>query len=196
MIVQSKETAKQASLIDLLGGSTKGKNEKSRDAFAQLLSSLNAPAKGKKVLETDGKQVVEDENKKNFSVVVDPKTAKNTEASKPAKTAEAPKVDKKVLEILESTEEKKALPKELIDALSNDQVHSLIHKAKAYLKNSIEQKSPEIKADTKMLPKTLIGLVELADKMGIDMSAEPLAGDVIDIDKSPQHALLRRSRAP
>ena len=92
------------------------------------------------------------------------------EVTKSAKTSDAPKVDKKALEILESTEEKKALPKELIDALSNDQVHSLIHKAKEYLKNSIEQKSPEIKADTKMLPKTLIGLVELADKMGIDMS--------------------------
>ncbi len=87
-----------------------------------------------------------------------------------AKTSDAPKVNLKALESLVNSEEKKALPKELIDALSNDQVHSLIHKAKEYLKNSIEQKSPEIKAEGKMLPKTLIGLVELADKMGIDMS--------------------------
>jgi len=157
-----KENKTPSLLIDLLGGSSKGKNTKANDTFAQLLSSLNIPVKGKKVL--DG------ESEKSFSVVVDPKTVKNTEATKFAKIADTPKVDKKVLAILESTEEKKALPKEFIEALSNDQVHSLIHKAKEYLKNSIMEKAPEYKTEGKELPKTLMGLVELADKMGIDMS--------------------------
>jgi flagellar hook-length control protein FliK len=178
MIVQSKETSKQTSLIDLLGGSTKGKNTKANDAFAELLSSLNTPVKGKKVVEAEGKKVIANEakndlatdNKKGFSVVVDPKTAKNSDAIKSAKIVDAPNVDKKVLDILENSDEKKALPQELINVLSNDQVHSLINKAKDYLKNSIEQKSSETKADIKTMPKTLMGLVELADKMGIDMS--------------------------
>ncbi|MDD5386854.1 MAG: flagellar hook-length control protein FliK [Sulfuricurvum sp.] len=145
MVVQRKDNKTPSSLIDLLGGSSKGKNTKANDAFAQLLSSLNTPVK----------------SEKSFEVVVD---AKNT---KPSDTL---KINTKVLESLVVNEEKKALPKELVDALSNDQVHSLIYKAKEYLKNSIEQKAPEYKTEGKTVPKTLMGLVELADKMGIDMS--------------------------
>ncbi len=145
MVVQSKDNKAPSSLIDLLGGSSKSKNTKVNDVFAQLLSSLNTPVK----------------NEKSFGVVVD---AKNI------KPSDAPKITTKALENLVVSEEKKVLPKELIDVLSNDQVHSLIYKAKEYLKNSIEQKSPEYKAEGKTLPKTLMGLVELADKMGIDMS--------------------------
>jgi len=146
-----KENKTPSLLIDLLGGSSKGKNTKANDTFAQLLSSLNT-------------------SEKSFGVVVDPKLSKNTEAVKSTKFSEVPKINMKALESLVSSEEKKALPKELIDVLSNDQVHSLIYKAKEYLKNSIEQKSSETKVDVKTMPKTLIGLVELADKMGIDMS--------------------------
>ena len=39
-----------------------------------------------------------------------------------------------------------------------------------FLKNAITQKSPELKADVKAIPKTLIGLVELAHKIGIDLT--------------------------
>lgn len=145
MVVQSKDNKTPSSLIDLLGGSSKGKNTKANDVFAQLLSSLNTPVK----------------SEKSFGVVVDAKSTK---------PSDAPKINTKALESLVVNEEKKALPKELVDALSNDQVHSLIYKAKEYLKNSIEQKAPEYKAEGKTVPKTLMGLVELADKMGIDMS--------------------------
>jgi flagellar hook-length control protein FliK len=151
MVVQSKENKTSSSLIDLLGGAAKNKNSKTNDVFAQLLSSLNPPLKGEK----------------NFGVVVDPKASKVIESTK---TSEPSSIGVKKLEDLLSTEETKMLPKELINVLSNDQVRSLIQKAKEFLKTSISEKAPEYKADPKSLPKTLMGLVELADKIGIDLS--------------------------
>ena len=163
MVVNSKESKTPSSLIELLGGSAKSKSSKTSDVFAKLLSSLNGPQKGEK----------------EFNVIVDPKAVKVADV---AKTAKAPdtaktlnvtnvsKISAKEVEEFVAKEEIKVLPKELIDVLSNDQVKSLIGKAKEYLRNSIEQKSPEYKADAKTMPKTLMALVELADKMGIDMS--------------------------
>lgn len=158
MVVQSKDNKTPSSLIDLLGGSSKSKNTKVNDVFAQLLSSLNTPAK----------------SEKSFGVVVDPKVdpklAKNTDIVKSSKSVEIIKSNPKDLENLLAIEEKKVFPKALVEVLSNDQVHSLIYKAKEFLKNVITEKAPEYKAETKALPKTLMGLVELADKLGINMS--------------------------
>lgn len=149
MVVTENKTP--SSLIDLLGGSSKSKNSKSNDVFAQLLSSLNTSVK----------------SEKSFGVIVDPKLAKNIDV---VKSAKSPEIISKELGNLLAHEEKKALPKELVEALSNDQVHSLIYKAKEYLKNAITERAPEYKVETKILPKTLMGLVELADKLGINMS--------------------------
>ncbi|MDD2828350.1 MAG: flagellar hook-length control protein FliK [Sulfuricurvum sp.] len=156
MVVQNNETKAPTSLIDLLGGSAKTNNSKVSDLFANLLSSLKSAGNEK------------------FNVVVDPKVVKTAEATSSAtktlKSTDATKLGTKTLEDLLGNEETKMLPKELINALSNDQVHSLINKAKEFLKNSITEKAPEYKADSKSLPKTLMGLVELADKMGVNLS--------------------------
>ncbi|HEX5670703.1 MAG TPA: hypothetical protein VFX66_04130, partial [Sulfuricurvum sp.] len=167
MVVQSKENQTTSSFAELLGGSSQSKNSKSsksNDVFAQLLSTLNDTKKGAKSL---GKQ-------DGFAAVIDPK---KDNASSKLKSADIQPLDVKKLtakglsELLVGTEdERKALPKDLINALSNDQVHSLIQRAKDYLKNAITEKSPDLKADTKALPKTLRGLVELAHKIGIDLS--------------------------
>lgn len=154
MVVNSKESKTASSLIDLLGGTAKNKNTKTNNVFAQLLASLNSPQKGEK----------------EFGIVVDPKAVKGADGAKLLNTTNVSKVSAKELEELIAKEEIKVLPKELIDVLSNDQVKSLIGKAKEYLRNSIEQKAPEYKADAKAMPKTLMALVDLADKMGIDMS--------------------------
>ncbi len=143
MVVTENKTP--SSHVDLVGQTSKTKSTKTNDVFAQLLSSLNAPTKGEK----------------SFGVVVDPKASKINESTK---------LSTKTLEELLGNEEAKILPKEMIDALSNDQVRSLIQKAKEFLKTSIAEKSPEYKANPKALPKTLMGLVELADKIGINMS--------------------------
>lgn len=165
MIVQSKDNKAPTSLLELLGGSSKSNTGKADDTFAKLLSTLNQSTKG-------GKSIVK---KTDFAAVIDPKndTAATTVAGKlvDPKPIDTKKLNAKGLSelLIGKEEETKALPKELIEALSNDQVHSLIQKAKAYLKNAITEKVPELQADSKILPKTLIGLVELAHKIGIDL---------------------------
>jgi len=150
MVVQSKETKASSSLIDLLGGNAKTKNGKTNDAFSQLLASLNTPLK-----ET-----------KEFSVVVDPKNTKKIEPPK----ANSPKMGTITSDEILKADETKMLPKELVDVLSNDQIKNLIGRAREYLKNTIQDKAPEYKLEGKEMPKTLLGLVELADKIGINLS--------------------------
>lgn len=163
MVVQSKENKTSTSLAELLGGTPKSKNAKSNNAFAQLLSTFNESGKSSKT----------GTKKTDFTAIIDPKQ----ETVVNAKSADIKPIDTKKLNakglselLMGKEEEAKILPKELLDALSNDQVHSLIHKAKEYLKNAIMEKSPQLKADEKAIPKTLMGLVELAHKIGIDLT--------------------------
>ncbi len=159
MIVTSKE-GKATSLIDLLGGSAKTKESKIGNAFAQLLSSLGDTKKG------------------DFSAIIDPK--KN---GLDPKTVDPKNLKAKALEeLLMGKEESDLFSKELIHVLSTDQVQSLIHKAKAYLKQEIV-KSPHY--DNKEIPKTLMGLVELADKIGINLSEITLSS----VDTEAEHLL-------
>jgi flagellar hook-length control protein FliK len=177
MVVQSKENKAPSSLIELLGGSNKSNNakdNKSNDVFAQLLTTLKDSSKA-------GKSA---SKKADFSAVIDPKkdstagpiptiNAKSVELkSTDIKPLDTKKLSTKGLAelLIGKEDETKVFPKELVNVLSNDQVHSLISKAKEYLKNAIIEKSPELKADVKALPKTLIGLVELAHKIGIDLT--------------------------
>jgi len=156
MVVKNSDTKSSPSLIDLLGGGTKSKTVKTTDTFAQLLASLNtqnAPLK----------------EEKTFGIVVDPKTQPKT-----PKINEMVKLNTKVDEPL-TAEETKTFPKEIVSVLSNDQVRTLIQKAKEYLKNEITAKAPEYQIDVKTLPKTLMGLVEVANKIGIDMSSISLS---------------------
>ncbi|MCX6072719.1 MAG: flagellar hook-length control protein FliK [Campylobacterales bacterium] len=180
MVVKSTENKTPSSLIDLLGGGVKNKTAKTTDTFAQLLASLNIPVKGEK----------------SFGAMVDPKAPKSNETvTLSTKTVEDPLSD----------EETKMIPNDMVTVLSNDQVRTLIQKAKEYLKNEITAKAPEYKIDVKALPKTLMGLVEMANKIGIDMSsitlstlddstktlskelpASLLSKSVIELKKSPQ----------
>ncbi len=161
MVVKSTEKKTATSLIDLLGGGNKSKTGKTTDAFAQLLASLSTPLKGEKA----------------FGVVVDPKSQ-----PKNIKINEAVTLNTKIIEDPLIAEETKMLPKEMVSVLSNDQVRTLIQKAKEFLKSEITAKSPEYQIDVKALPKTLMGLVEVANKIGIDMSSITLS----TIDDSTQ----------
>jgi flagellar hook-length control protein FliK len=159
MVVQSKETKASSSLVDLLGGNTKTKNSKINDTFSQLLASLNAPAK-----ETT-------KEAKEFAVVVDPKNSKKTDITKiDSSVVKKPTIGTIASEEIFKADDTKILPKELVDTLSNDQIKNLINRARDYLKSSIEQKAPEYKLEGKEMPKTLMGLVELADKIGVNLS--------------------------
>lgn len=170
MIVQTKEIKTQQSLIDLLGGSTKkaaSSNSKSNDLFAKLLNSFGMQTK------TDDTKTLKSND---FKAIIDPK---NTSA----KTVETKNSDTKVSQLKElqsllgATEEKETLliSKEAFGNLSENQVKTLIQKAKDYLKNEITAKNPEYQNDAKSLPKTLGGLVQLADKLGLEPQKITLA---------------------
>jgi len=158
MIIQSKETKGQQPLLDLLGGNTKT-STKSNDLFSKLLASIGIQGKS-------------DENKivkaNDFKAVIDPK---NKSATLPAGTTELKTSQMKELQTLLSGKEGKEttlISTDLLGNMTSDQVRTLINRAKDYLKNEISAKNPEYQADPKSLPKTLGGLVKLAEKLGLE----------------------------
>lgn len=166
MIIQSKETKAQGSLADLLGGNTKTSNTKSNDLFSKLLSTF-------------GKQATADESKvvksTDFKAIIDPKNTslKSTDTKNSAL---------KELQALLGGEEKESalISKELLGTFSDNQVRTLMHKAKEFLKNEITQKAPEYQKDITTLPKTLIGLVQLAQKLGLEPQSIQLSTLITD----------------
>lgn len=148
MIINSKETQAKTSLIDLLGGNSKSSTTKSSDLFSKLLATLSNT-----------------QQTHDFKAIIDPKNASlKTTTTKPSA------VTQELQTLLSGSEQKDStlFSKELISTLSNDQVRTLINRAKEYLKNEITTKNPDYQNETKLLPKTLAGLVKLADKMGLD----------------------------
>lgn len=156
MIIQPKGSKEQTSLMDLLGGSSKTADSKSNGMFSRLLASLGAQAK------PGAAQIVSSD----FKAVVDPRKAVVQAADVP-KTA-GPGELQALLKGSGETEEDAFISAELLDTLSKDQVRTLIHQAKEYLKNEITAKAPEYLKETEALPKSLMGLVHLADKLGLE----------------------------
>jgi flagellar hook-length control protein FliK len=163
MIVQSKETKTQKSLIDLLGGGTKNSSStKSNDLFSKLLSSIGMQTK------SDDTKIVK---ANDFKAIIDPKKSEiKSLESKPTPLKE------ELMNLL-GTKEEKELPfisKELTQILSVDQLKAVINSAKEHLKKEITAKTPEFNAKPEALPKTLAGLVKLAEKMGLEPTAATL----------------------
>lgn len=162
MIVHSKESEKPTSLIDLLGGKTKTKGAHSNDVFAKLLSTLANTSKG----ESKTTPLVSDA----FKTVIDPKKNPSVNATEL----------QALLNTQENSDESAFVSKELLSSLSDDQVRTLIYRAKEHLKSQIAAKSPEYQQESKSFPKTLAGLVQLADKLGLDpqsITLSTLEGD-------------------
>jgi flagellar hook-length control protein FliK len=167
MIVQSKENKSQGSLVDLLGGNTKNSSAaKSNDLFSKLLSSFGMQTKN-----SDAKVV----NSNEFKAVIDPK---NTSSKNAAQLSE-------LQSLLTGSEKKESslVTDELLSTLSADQVRTLINRAKDYLKNEIASKNQEYQADSKSLPKTLGGLVKLAEKLGLEPQTITLSNLITDSEE-------------
>lgn len=166
MIVQSKESKNQKSLIDLLGGNTKNNApSKTNDLFSKLLSSMGM--KNDPSLKDEAKVV----KANDFKAVIDPKKGEiKTVESKPSQIKE------ELLNLLNGNEEKDIpfISKEMIGSLSNTQLKTVINEAKEYLKKEIIAKNPELDVKSETLPKTLAGLVKLAEKMGLEPTAATL----------------------
>ncbi|HLD23851.1 MAG TPA: flagellar hook-length control protein FliK [Sulfuricurvum sp.] len=171
MIIQNKETQTKTSLTDLLGGNTKNSSSsKSNDMFSKLLSSFGMQTKG-----DEGKIV----KSNDFKAIIDPKNSSVKNGDN--KTSQL----KELQSLLTGSDEKESalVSNELLNNLSNDQVRSLINRAKEYLKNEITAKNPEYQVDPKSLPKTLAGLVKLAEKMDLDPQSITLSTLVNDTEE-------------
>ena len=194
MIVQTKETKGSQSLIELLGGnSKKTASSSSNDLFAKLLSSFGMTAKTEnaKILKTDDTKTTKSSD---FKTIIDPKnitvkTGETKTASSKTNTVELPSSQFKELQSLLGTDEQTMLlgiSKELMGSLSENQMKTLIHKAKDYLKNEITSKNPDYQNDSKALPKTLGGLIQLADKLGLEPQKITLGTLITDHEEKAQ----------
>lgn len=163
MIVQSNDTKASTSLIDLLGGNGKSSSSKSNDLFAKLLSSLSTQTKGEKVISSLTGETTKTVKTNDFHAVIDPKKTIIQSSGSTSSSA------KELQSLLLGDEKASTLfSSDITSNLSNDQIRPLIHQAKEYLKNQITTKSPEYLNDPESLPKTLGGLVKLAEKMGLN----------------------------
>lgn len=167
VIVESKSTPKQPDSAIKNGETSKTPEVPQVKTVHSLKTSRSLPENTLTAAPTTSSKTEE----VNLSTIITATSSRKASATNEKQKAELIiPAEIKQLETILETEETKLLPKELLTLLSNDQVHSLIHKAKEFLKESITTSSPEYKHDPKALPKTLMGLVELADKIGINLS--------------------------
>lgn len=95
------------------------------------------------------------------------KTSKNT-VQKSQHLSTALKIEEKSLKIEEA--EFLELNPKLTAALTSEEIRTLINDAKNYLKEKIQSSDGYKNAEIKELPKTLGSLIEVANKMGIDIT--------------------------
>ncbi|MGA9046787.1 flagellar hook-length control protein FliK [Sulfuricurvum sp.] len=168
MIIQNKDAQTKTSLIDLLGGdSKKGPSTKSNDLFSKLLNSFGMQTK-----DDEGKIV----KSNDFKAIIDPKNS----SVKNSDSKASPHKELQSLLTGSSDKESALVSNELLNSLSHDQVRTLINRAKEYLKNGITAKNPEYQVDEKPLPKTLAGLIKLAEKLGLEPQSITLSAVVND----------------
>ncbi len=148
MIITTQSAKGSASLAELLGGNAGVTEKTGNDLFSKLLASLSGSS-----------------SLKDFKTVVDPKNG-TLKISDP-KEASLKEIQA-LLKGEEESSENTFLSQQLLTTLSDGQVRNLIQKAKEYLKNEISSKAPEYQNDSKALPKSLAGLIQLADKLGLE----------------------------
>lgn len=214
MIITSKEGKTQPSLLDLLGvsgnsGKKAGTNVQSNDLFSQLLKSMKAESAqsstGKAKTDTSlslskANPAAESASKTvtstSFNALIDPKKSTVQPLKTLSDTTGLPKNEtfealKSLLGSDEDAMDAMLLSTPLLSSLPSDQIKTLIHKAQEYLKESITAKSEEYRQNPESLPKTLIGLVRLADKLGLEPQSITLSSFTPELQETlPMEAEL------
>lgn len=149
------ETASNASPLNL----SASKN-KSKISFADLLKNLNAKGKS---LDAGPLVLALNPEEKNVNSLNSVKNISKSEV-----LATLLRGTEKT--VAQSKEEPLLLNPKLVAVMNKDEVKSLIFDAKKYLKLKIEDSDGYKKSEIKELPKTLKGLMEVAQKFGIDIS--------------------------
>lgn len=186
MIIESKESKTNASLIDLLGGNAKTADSKKDGIFSKLLSSLGAQTKtGDKAgtLPADFKALIDPKN----GVVRSLDSQKGVDKNAGIGQLQA------LLRGSEESEGNALISAELLRTLSDDQVRNLIHQAKEYLKKEIAAKNPAYDKAPETLPKSLIGLIQMAQKMGLEPESITLSSIITEPEPSLAPELLSKT---
>ncbi len=201
MIIQSKESKGQSPLIDLLGGNNKNSaSTKSNDLFSKLLASIGMQAKAEVPTKGNETKIIKSND---FKTIVDPKNIPTNNPKDSALSASTTTTSKNVssnnsevksslLKEIQSLlgndgkEESTLISNELLNNFSADQMKNLIHRAKEYLKNEISAKNPDYQVDSKSLPKTLAGLVKLAEKLDLAPQSITLSTLISDPEEKAQ----------
>jgi flagellar hook-length control protein FliK len=179
MIIQNKENTTQSSLSDLLGGNSKNSTStEPNDLFSKLLASMGKQSKG------DTDKIVKSND---FKTIIDPKNIP-TNNSKDISLQVSKNISSSLLKEVQSLlgGESTLISNELLSNFSADQMKNLIHRAKEYLKNEISAKSPDYQVDSKSLPKTLAGLVKLAEKLELAPQSITLSTLISDSEEKAQ----------
>ncbi|MDD5157770.1 flagellar hook-length control protein FliK [Sulfurimonas sp.] len=166
----NSKTASKALPLDLSAS-----KDKPKVSFSDLLKSLNT--KGKSA-STDPLVLAINSEEKSMKSANSTNSAKNI--SKSEVLATLLKGTEKI--VAELKDEPLLLNPKLVTAMSKDEVKSLIFDAKKYLKTKIEDSDGYKKSEIKEMPTTLKGLVEVAQKFGIDVSKV----SVEDVKLSPK----------
>jgi flagellar hook-length control protein FliK len=129
----------------------------------------------------------------DFKTIVDPKNipTNNTKDTVLSKNVSSNNSEikssllKEIQSLLGSDEkgESTLISNELLNNFSADQMKNLIHRAKEYLKNEITAKNPDYQVDSKSLPKTLAGLVKLAEKLDLSPQSITLSTLISDTEE-------------
>ena len=186
MIIHSKETKGNASLIDLLGGGGKGEDTRN-SVFSKLLSSLGMPSK-------IGEKGTANASANEFKALIDPKRC--------VRSAEAPKANTvknaglgELQTLLKGMGEEWAehlISAELTRSLSYDQLRNLVAQDKEYLKKEFTAKSPEYQKAPENLPKSLAGLIQMAQKLGLEPEKITFASIQSEPETLPTPELLSK----
>ncbi len=134
--------------------------EKPKISFADLLKNLNTKVKASDIAPL---ALASNAQEKSEVVVKNIKNIPKSEA-----LAALLRGSEKIA--TDSKEDLLLLNPKLLGAFSKDDMKSLIFDAKKYLKTKIEDSDGFKKLEIKELPKTLKGLTEIAQKLGIDIS--------------------------
>jgi len=135
-------------------------------SFSELLKGIKLKGDSKT---EDGVLVLNLEDKK-LDVKTDEKSLSKNDALLSLLKNDDKELTVKELLKSESLEINPKLIESISDKLTVKEVKSLIIEAKQYLKSKITQTEAFKKSDIKELPKTLKGLVSVAQKLGVDLS--------------------------
>lgn len=163
--VQAKDTNSPLSLgVDSKADTKSSKSD--TGSFAALLRSLGSKAETKST--QNGALVLHLNDKKEFQAV----KTKNLKATDTTQNIQKQPEKSGLLSLLKGEETKTTatINPELLGAIDAKTLKSVIKDAKNYLKEQIKATDAFKKGEIKELPKTLQGLVEVAKKVGIDIS--------------------------